>query len=489
MNELGLQTGLTIVVLGASGDLARKKVIPALFALYCQDLLPEAFHIVGFARRPMTDEAFRANVMEKLTCRYVPGHSCADYMERFLSRCSYMSGEYDSRDAYLDLYQAMRLLEGDASANRMYYMAIPPFLFLDVAEALGGAGLVECGPGATWSRAIIEKPFGRDRTSSDHLVSCMGKVFTEGQTFRIDHYLGKEIVQNLLVLRFANRVFDPLWNRQHVASVHIAWKEDIGVGNRAGYFDDYGIVRDVVQNHLMQLLALVAMEPPTSFDAPHVCDEKVRVLQCIAPLAFDRLALGQYAAARFQGQDCAAYRGESGVPAGSCTPTYAAAVLHIDNDRWDGVPFFITAGKALDERTTEIRLRFRPVSSTRFHETGAALPPNELVIRVQPDEAIRLAITNKAPGLDMRLVPSELDLRYQAAFAAKIPDAYECLLLDVIRGDRSLFVRWDELAAAWDIFTPVLHELEARLVQPELYPFGGNGPESARALARRFHLG
>ncbi|MCX5758366.1 MAG: glucose-6-phosphate dehydrogenase [Candidatus Hydrogenedentes bacterium] len=437
MNELGSQTALTIVVLGASGDLARKKVIPALFALHCQDLLPEAFHVVGFARHPMTDEVFRANVMENLTCRYVPGHSCADYMERFLSRCSYVSGEYGSRDACLDLYQAMRLLEGDAPANRMYYMAIPPFLFLDLAQALGGAGLVECGPGPAWSRAIVEKPFGRDRETSDHLVSCMGKVFAENQTFRIDHYLGKEIVQNLLVLRFANRVFDPLWNRQHVASVHITWKEGIGVGNRAGYFDDYGVVRDVVQNHLMQILALVAMEPPTSLDAQRVCDE------------------GQSAAARCQGQDHAAYRGEPGVPAGSCTPTYAAAVLHIDNDRWDGVPFFITAGKALDERTTEIRLRFRSASSNRFHEDGATSPPNELIIRVQPDEAIRLAITNKAPGFDMRLVPSELDLRYQSAFAAKIPDAYECLLLDVIRGDRSLFVRWDELAAAWDIFTPV----------------------------------
>jgi len=479
---------LTIVILGASGDSARKKVIPALFALYCQDLLPGSFNVVGFARRPMTNEAFRAHVMENLTCRYVPGHSCAGYMERFLARCSYVSGEYGSHDAYLDLYQAMRLVEGPDPANRIYYMAIPPFLFLEVAKALGGAGLVECGASETWSRAVIEKPFGRDRDTSDHLVSNMGAVFSEDQTFRIDHYLGKELVQNLLVLRFANRVFDPLWNRQHVASVHIAWKEDIGTAGRAGYFDEYGIVRDVVQNHLMQILALVAMEPPMSLDAQCVRDEKVRVLERIAPVKSDCLALGQYVAGRYKGQDYPAYASEPGVPPGSCTPSYASAVLHVDNDRWQGVPFHVVAGKGLDERVSEIRLRFRPAASIRLQKHDGAAPPNELIIRIQPDESIRLAITNKAPGLDMRLVSSELDLRYQSAFEAKIPDAYECLLLDVIRGDHSLFVRWDELAAAWDVFTPLLHEIEAARIEPEPYPFGSRGPESAHALARRFRL-
>lgn len=477
---------LTIVVVGASGDLARKKVIPALFALYSQGLLPEAFHVVGFARRPMSDDAFRASIMEYLTCRYVPGHSCADFMARFLERCSYVAGEYGSRDAYLGLYQAMRIAEGETRANRLYYMAIPPFLFTGVARALGDSGLVECAPGPVWSRVVIEKPFGRDRASSDDLVACMGNVFTEEQTFRIDHYLGKELVQNLLVLRFANRVFDPLWNRHHVASVHIAWKEDIGVGGRAGYFDEYGIVRDVVQNHLLQILALVAMEPPARFDAAHVGAEKVRVLNSIPPLVRGRLILGQYDGVHGAGMDHVAYREESGVPADSCTPTYAAAVLQIPNDRWNGVPFFITAGKALRERTTEIRLRFRPAAACPFLRDGTVLPPNELVVRVQPDEAIRLAITNKSPGFDMRLVPSELDLRYQSAFDAKIPDAYECLLLDVIRGDRSLFVGRDELAAAWDIFTPVLHALEAEPVPPELYPFGGEGPEAGCVLLRTF---
>ncbi|HPC15814.1 MAG TPA: glucose-6-phosphate dehydrogenase [Candidatus Hydrogenedentes bacterium] len=479
---------LTIVVLGASGDLARKKVLPALFALYCQDLLPETFHVIGFARRPMTDDAFRAHVMENLTCRYVPDHSCGDYMDRFLARCSYVAGEYDSRDAYLDLYQAMRLVEGSAQANRMYYMAIPPFLFLGVAKALGDAGLVECGPAPAWSRAVVEKPFGRDRESSDHLVACMGSVFSEDQTFRIDHYLGKELVQNLLVLRFANRVFDPIWNRQHVASVHISWKEDIGTGGRAGYFDEYGIIRDVVQNHLMQILALTAMEPPKSLDAQDVRNEKVRVLESIAPVTRDRLVLGQYVSGRYQELEHPAYADEPGVSAGSITPTYAAAVLHVANDRWQDVPFYIVAGKGLNERATEIRLRFKPAVSVGLQKDGDSLPPNELIIRIQPDESIRLSITNKAPGFDMRLVPRELDLRYQSAFDVKIPDAYECLLLDVIRGDRSLFVRWDELAAAWDIFTPVLHEVEAARISPEPYPFGSQGPESAHALARRFHL-
>lgn len=490
---------LSILVVGASGDLAQRKVLPALFALYCQDFLPERFEVIGFARRPMTDEAFRNFAMERLTCRYTPGQQCADSMDRFLSRCHYVAGEYGSRDAFLDLYARMRGLEETAhkdkgvqplvseQANRIYYMAIPPFLFMDVARSLGDAGLVSCGDGGPgWSRAVIEKPFGRDRASSYELVENMGQVFTEDQTYRIDHYLGKEIVQNLLVLRFANLIFDPIWNRAHVDHVRIAWKEDLGVEDRGGYFDAYGIVRDVMQNHLVQILALIAMERPMSFDAQHVRDEKVKVLNSVAPLILEDVVLGQYQAATFKGTKQRAYLEEPLVAAHSRTPTYAAAVLHVNNPRWEGIPFWVTAGKGLDERLAEIRIRFRSTGGDLFRPFGGNLPPNELVIRVQPDEAIDFRIVNKAPGLEMRLVESALDLRYASAFDAKIPDAYECLLLDVIRGDKSLFIRSDELAAAWDIFTPVLQEIEQRGVAPEPYAFGSQGPEKAQTLAARY---
>lgn len=476
---------LSIVVVGGSGDLAQKKIFPALFSLYCQGLLPEPWRIYGFARTEYDDETFRAKMGERLTCRYTPGASCADYIARFLSRCSYVRGDYGAREAFLSLYAKMHAEEGAGPANRVFYMAIPPFLFVDVAKATGGAGLVNCEQGPNWSRAVIEKPFGRDRVSSDALTASMGQVFSEEQTFRIDHYLGKEVIQNLLVLRFANLIFDPLWNARYIDHVRIAWQEDLGVEGRAGYFDEYGIVRDVVQNHLLQILALVAMERPKAFTARAIGDEKVRVLRCVPPVRVEDMVLGQYAAGTLDAQAHAAYVAEPGIPQASRTPTYAAAMLRIENERWRGVPFLITAGKGLGARCTEIRLRFRGLERSLFTEMSGPLPPNELIIRVQPDEAISLRIVNKRPGLDMELAAGDLDLRYASAFDGVIPDAYELLLLDVLRGDKSLFIRSDELEAAWDIFTPALHEIDARSVVPELYAFGSAGPQGLAGLMAR----
>ena len=480
------ESPLTIVVIGASGDLARKRVFPALFALYCQELLPEQFHVVGLARTPMTPEQFRERAVEHLTCRYTPEQHCGERMNEFLARCSYVAGQYDSIDSFVDLYAAMKEQEGTGGdANRIYYMAIPPFLFLPVARAIGDAGLVSCATGAPWSRVVIEKPFGSDRESSDKLVACMAQVFTEEQTFRIDHYLGKEVIQNLLVLRFANQIFAPMWNNTCISAVEISWREDIGVGDRGGYFDKYGIIRDVIQNHLLQILALVAMEQPESLSAHHVRNEKVRVLRNVATLPLGDLVLGQYGPGTLKGVDQRGYLEEGSVPEGSRTPTFAAAVLHVGTSRWQGVPFLVRAGKGLDARMTEIRIRFKPIAKNLFGDAMDALPSNELVVRVQPDEAISFRIVNKAPGLKMKLVETELDLQYKSKFRAAIPDAYESLLLDVIRGDKGLFIRSDELAAAWDIFTPVLHEIERRAVQPRLYPFGSEGPGEAVDLARR----
>jgi glucose-6-phosphate 1-dehydrogenase len=430
----------------------------------------------------MTDAEFRDTITERLTCRYSPGESCQEYMDKFLARCFYVAGQYKSREAFLDLYERMRGEEGLGRANRIYYMAIPPFLFLDVAHALAGAGLVSCDEGPGWSRAVVEKPFGSDRRTSDELVASLKQVFREDQTFRIDHYLGKEIIQNMLVLRFANYIFDPIWDRNSIESVHISWKETIGVEDRGGYFDSYGIIRDVMQNHLLQILTLVAMEQPSALDAQRIRDEKVKVLSSIPPVRLEDLVLGQYTEGEFQGEHHCAYRDEQGVAPDSTMPTYCAVKLRVNNRRWDGVPFYITAGKALDEHHTLIRIQFRNVPANLFSRDIEELPPNQLVIRVQPDEAIFFKIVNKTPGLTSKLVESQLNLRYQAAFDAIIPDAYESLLLEVIKGDKSLFIREDVLRAAWDIWTPVLHELNERRIEPKPYPFGSAGPKCAGKL-------
>lgn len=475
---------LTIVVVGASGDLALKKIYPALFALYSQNLLPKAVNFVGYARSSMEQDAFRTKIAEHLTCRYVPGEQCSEKMAEFLLHCTYVSGKYNSAGDFRGLGTALKQLES-SGANRMFYLSIPPFLFLDVAQTLKEAGLLEEESGPAWRRVVVEKPFGNDRASSDELTEGMSRVFSEDQIYRIDHYLGKEVIQNLMVLRFANLILDPIWNRSYIQNVRISWMEDLGLEGRAGYFDEYGIIRDVMQNHLLQILALVAMEQPVGLHANYIRDEKVKVLRCISPLPLNHLVVGQYASGALNGQRHRAYREEDGVPQDSITPTYAAAVLQVRNRRWDGVPFLIRAGKGLNARMTEIRIQFHEVPGNIFAESTGHLNPNELVIRVQPNAAISFRIVNKVPGFSIVLGESELDLRYESAFNAKIPEAYEWLLLDVIRGDKSLFIRSDELEAAWDIFTPVLHRLDAKRIQPVPYAFGSAGPKAADLLATR----
>lgn len=470
---------LGVVVVGASGDLALRKIYPALFALYCQGLLPEVFRVVGYARSKLTNEAFRERVMAHLTCRYTPGERCDEYMKAFLERCVYVPGQYNDPDDYAYIESQLAPL---GEANRLFYMSIPPFLFLDVARTLHSAGLVQETPGGPWVRVVLEKPFGHDRASSDDLTATMGEVIPEDQTYRIDHYLGKEVIQNLMVLRFANLIFDPIWNRAHIRSVEITWSENLSLSGRAGYFDQYGIIRDVMQNHLLQVLALVAMEQPLSLHARDVRDEKVKALGAIPPITMEDIVVGQYTAGELKGKQYAGYLEEEGTPEGSITPTFAAAVLHVRNRRWDGVPFLIRAGKGLSEGLTEIRVRFHDVPGPIFE----GLSSNMLVIRVQPDAGIALRLVHKVPGLGVSLDARNLNLQYDSAFEGVIPDAYESLLLDVIEGDKSLFIRADELEAAWDIFTPALHALEEQHVVPDPYPFGGNGPEGADALARRY---
>jgi len=471
---------ISIIIIGASGDLAVRKIFPALFALYCQGHLPAEFTIFGFARTSMTHEEFRNRISEHLTCRYATDRPCPAEISGFLERCFYLAGNYASRESFVDLYELMRKHESIPVPDRLFYLAIPPSVFLETAYAIAGAGLVACDSTQPWSRVVIEKPFGKDRQSSDILTRELAMVFSEDQTFRIDHYLGKEVTQNLMVLRFANLIFDPIWNRDYIESVHIEWKEDIGAGNRAGYFNEYGIIRDVIQNHLLQILALVAMEKPGTINASHIRDAKVNVLRSIPPVESKDIVLGQYAAGELNGVSHPGYLEEKSVPPTSTTPTFAAVVLHVNNKRWRGVPFLLSAGKGLDNRVNEVRIRFRQIPDNIFDDQHVRIPSNNLTIRIQPDESIFLNVVSKQPGMHLSIVETSLNLKYQSAFSTVIPDAYERLLLDVMCGDKSLFIRSDELSAAWDIFTPALHEIDRLAIKPETYPFGSRGPASAQ---------
>ncbi|KAH7307214.1 hypothetical protein KP509_22G049900 [Ceratopteris richardii] len=325
-----------------------------------------------------------------------------------------------------------------------------------------------------WTRVVVEKPFGKDLASSEELSGQLGQLFTEEQIYRIDHYLGKEIVQNLLVMRFANRFFLPLWNRDNIDNVQIVFKEDFGTEGRGGYFDEYGIIRDIIQNHLLQVLCLVAMEKPVSLSPEHIRDEKVKVLRAIEPIKDDEVVLGQYDG----------YLNDPTVPKGSTTPTFATIVLRIHNERWDGVPFIMKAGKALDSRKAEIRVQFKDVPGDiyRCQKQGR----NEFVMRLQPSEAMYMKLTVKQPGLEMSATQSELDLSYRQRYQdIVIPEAYERLLLDTIRGDQQHFVRRDELRAAWEIFTPLLHRIDRGEFKSLIYPEGSRGPPEADQLTER----
>lgn len=477
---------LTMVVLGASGDLAKKKTFPAIFSLYYHGLLPENFVLIGFSRRPMTDADFRQLILATLSCRVIDGAKCAEKMEEFLPRCFYHRGDYSDRDSFQSLDQSLRAgFERAAAshANRLFYLAVPPSVFAPSCRGIDSVARAPHG----WTRVVVEKPFGHDSASYDALREQLGALLHEREIFRIDHFLAKELVQNLMTLRFANSVFEPLWNRNHIKSVQITFKENFGVEGRAGYFDNVGIIRDIMQNHLLQILSLLAMEPPVSLCAEDIRDEKVKVLRCVKPLSADDFALGQYGA---KDESSKSYLDDDGVPPNSHTPTFAACVMHIDNARWDGVPFLMRAGKALDERKTEIRIQLNHVPGALFPTVHGA-EHNEIVIRVQPDEAIYVKIVSKVPGLTSRMEEARLNLFYRHAWeeSKDIPDAYERLILDVIQGEKSLFIRDDELEVAWKIFTPALQQIEGEnSVAPEMYEYGGKGPRESEYMAAKYGI-
>lgn len=482
-------TSLSVVVVGASGDLAKKKIFPALFALYYEGLLPENFQVFGYARTKMTDAEFRNLIAGTLTCRVDARERCAEAQEKFLTRCFYQAGAYDGPTGFTDLNKRMGEVEMGSCprSNRMFFLSIPPNVFISAA----GNAADLCSSSTGWTRVIVEKPFGRDSASSRELSDGLSKHLKEEQIYRIDHYLGKELIENLTVLRFANLVFEPLWSRQYIRNVQVIFSEDFGTEGRGGYFDQYGIVRDVIQNHLLQILALFAMEPPVSLDAEDLRNEKVKVVRSCKPISIDDVVLGQYRGRKDKGVTYPGYLEDRTVPANSLTPTFAAVGLFINNARWDGVPFLLKAGKALHKRFAEIRVQFRHVPGNIYKSKFSAdldAATNELVIRIQPKEAIYLKVNNKVPGLGLRLDTTRLDLQYQQTYKKELPDAYERLLLDVVNGDKRLFIRADELEAAWELFTPLLQEIEDRKLVPELYPYGSRGPIGAHYLAAKYNV-
>lgn len=476
---------VAIIVLGASGDLAKKKTFPAIFSLFYHGLLPTHFVLYGFARKPISDAEFRELILGTLSCRVIDGERCSQKMDQFLPRCFYHQGDYSDSTTFasLDAHLA-NTFEGDyLTANRLYYLAIPPKVFNNSCTSINRAGRASKG----WTRVVVEKPFGHDLDSYRVLRSQLSSVLTEPETFRIDHFLAKELVQNLMTLRFANSIFEPLWNRHYVKSVQFTFKENFGVEGRAGYFDHVGIIRDIMQNHLLQMMALVAMEPPVSLCAEDIRDEKVKLLRSVEPLSAEDFATGQYSAKDLNSKG---YLEDDGVPDDSKTPTYASCVMRVHNARWEGVPFMMRAGKALDEKKTEIRIQFKHVPGALFPVTDGA-ENNELVIRVQPDEAIYMRIVSKVPGLTSRMEEARLNLFYRHAWeeSKDIPDAYERLILDVIQGEKSLFIRDDELDAAWQIFTPALLQLESKDgPMPEHYEYGSSGPVSSDELAEKYDV-
>ncbi|KAH1200296.1 Glucose-6-phosphate 1-dehydrogenase, chloroplastic [Glycine max] len=455
------ESSVSITVVGASGDLAKKKIFPALFALYYEDCLPKHFTIYGYARSKMTDAELRNMVSKTLTCRIDKRENCNEKMDQFLIRCFYHSGQYDSQENFAALDKKLKEHEGGRTSNRLFYLSIPPNIFIDAVKCAS----LSASSGNGWTRVIVEKPFGRDSESSAALTKSLKQYLTEDQIFRIDHYLGKELVENLSVLRFSNLIFEPLWSRQYIRNVQLIFSEDFGTEGRGGYFDHY------------------------EFQLPDGC--QVKVLRSMRPLRLEDVVIGQYKSHTRGGVTYPAYVDDKTVPSGSLTPTFAAAALFIDNARWDGVPFLMKAGKALHNKRAEIRVQFRHVPGNLYNRnfgTDLDRATNELVIRVQPDEAIYLKINNKVPGLGMKLDRSNLNLHYAARYSKEIPDAYERLLLDAIEGERRLFIRSDELDAAWSLFTPVLKELEEKKIIPEYYPYGSRGPVGAHYLAARHNV-
>jgi len=479
-----------IVIFGASGDLCARKLVPAIYNLAVDNLLPADFFLVGYGRKEMSDEAFR-KLASKSVGEFSRRKLNRDLWRRVEGAAHYCAGAYDEPEPYEALRAKIDEIEQGLGRElqSVFYISTPPSVFEPIVQNLGASGLAarhretECH-----SKVVVEKPFGKDLESARRLNREIQKVFHERQVYRIDHYLGKETVQDLLVQRFANSIWEPLWNRQYVDNVQITVAESLGVGGRGGYYEQSGATRDMIQNHTMQLLALTAMEPPVSLDPEAIRDEKVKLLKAIKPLNLDYergdVVRAQYAEGLVDGKKAPGYRQEEGVSPQSATETYAALRLSIGNWRWQGVPFYLRSGKRLARRVTEIAVQFRRPPSTLFSENEVFnLAANTLVFQIQPDEGSAVLLNAKIPGLQTRTQPVKMRFKYSATFGSNTPEAYERLVLDAMTGDSTLFIRGDETEASWKLITPLLEFWEREGQRGmETYVSGSWGPLAAERL-------
>ncbi len=478
-----------LVVFGASGDLTRRKLIPSIFELAARGLVNERFYLLGCSRRKLSDEDFRQIAQDavKENSRGASG----DVPESFLKNFYYVSGDYNDDQFYQDIRK--RLMELDAEhnihGNRIFYLAVPPLLYTTIIDQLGTARL-SCSAEAGSEhqpKLVVEKPFGSSLQTAVELNRKIHECFDESQIFRIDHYLGKETVQNILMFRFANAIFEPIWNRNYIDHVQITIAESLGVEHRASYYDKAGALRDMFQNHMLGMLSLVAMEPPTSFDADHIRDEKVKLLRSIRPFKLlpwqTDIIRGRYAAGAVGGTDVCGFRQEPGVAQDSKTETFVAAKMFIDNWRWKGVPFYLRTGKRLATKLTEIAITFKKVPHSMFASVGLDdMPANVLVLKIQPDEGISLNFQAKRPGSKACIGTLTMDFNYADVFGAELPEAYQRLLLDCMVGDQTLFTRQDDVQLSWELLAPVLDAWQSTDSMPYEYPAGSDSFSQADSL-------
>jgi glucose-6-phosphate 1-dehydrogenase len=477
------------VVFGASGDLTHRKLLVSLFKLFTQNLLSDRFYLLGCGRKKFSDEDFRKTARQSICDNSDSAPS--EQLDDFVGRTYYIEGDYGDAGLYKDIAARVAQLnrKHNVDENLIFYLAVPPFLYATIVEHLDSGGLAcpeKPGEGRQ-VKLVVEKPFGRDLRSAEELDDCIGRCFKESQIYRIDHYLGKETVQNILMLRFANAIFEPIWNRNYIDNVQITIAETVGVEHRAGYYDTSGALRDMFQNHMLQMVTLVAMEPPISFEADRVRDEKVRLLRSIRPFDVNRLdelwARGQYGPGLISGKRVKGYLEEVGVGPGSKTETFVAAKLFVDNWRWQGVPFYLRTGKRLAVRDTEIAITFKKVPFSLFSSIGLeSLPQNVLVLKIQPAEGISLSFQAKQPGSKICLSTLDMNFIYKNVFLVDLPEAYDRLLLDCMLGDQTLFTRQDDIEISWRLVTPLLQACEQADSAPHIYPAGSASFAQADAL-------
>ena len=482
--------GCALVIFGATGDLARRKLMPALWRLQRQRCFEDCFSILGVGRNELGDEGFQGAMRDALE-EFSDDPPSDEQWAGFADRLAYLAADLSEDDAYRRLADRLEALGEDDSSlrNHLFYLAVPPSLAPRIVRGLESVDLT--GDDEGWTRIVVEKPFGRDLQSAQDLNKEIRQVFDENQVYRIDHFLGKETVQNILALRFGNMLFEPLWNRNYIEYVEITAAETLGVEDRAAFYDANGALRDMIANHLLQLLTLTAMEPPVAYDSESVREEKVQVLRSIAPLSSEdvaqRVVRGQHGPGKVEGEPVPGYREIEKVEDDSTTETFVALELRIENWRWAGVPFFLRTGKRLARTVTEIAVQFKRTPHSIFRQSDESVAPNEIVMRFKPDEGIRVTFSAKVPGEGMRTSRVRMDFDYEAAFGVELPDAYETLLLDAMQGDPMLFTRADEAEAQWRVVEPILDAWESGEA-PEFpnYAAGTSGPEeAARLLARR----